>query len=279
MVVSTPADAGLLRYLFGKAMQPLVADILCWTHSTTAPSSTFLTAPLRSVPSRLSVTSASSTSQSGSRQAAFESCGLARPLPHSNAYLPSFLKPLHDCILVAGYQLRFLSHLPQMRAAVDSLSRSALQQVSLLRAAVVAESGELPEAASALDRSPEHMTSASASHQARWQVGLAWSWRTAAAMETASNSAVDEREALVSAALADLASQRQAADDANAATLLAKLQAREAEALIREQEQQAAHEQERVRKHEMLERQRLAIDERQKGRQVCFLVRLSVRMH
>jgi hypothetical protein len=259
------ADEALLRFVFSEAMQPVIADVMCWTHSTEAPSITFLSPAPHILPPRSPTASTSfTTPQQGSTVL---SCGLFKPLPRANVHLPNFLKPLREAVLVAGYQLRFLSHLSQSKGHVTALVHSAAQQIKMLRAVVMIRSGEVPDGPGVLDRPPVH-SAFGATVQERWLVGLAWKWDTVLVMEKICSTAACEREALVSSMLSDLQAQRQALANEHLAGMLKMLQARQAESVQREQEKQQAEEREHLRKMDMLQQMQLEVNMRDRCRKV-----------
>jgi hypothetical protein len=246
------ADTALLRFLFAKSMQPLIGDIMCWAHSTEQPSAVFLASHAHAVsPEHLRVHTEEDRSHLGA-------CGLPHPLPQATVCLPSFLQPLHEAILLSGYQLRFLARTRAMAAAVESYVRSAEQQARLVRATVRTESHE-PPTSSDMGAGLAAST-CSGTVQERWLTGLGWQATTVRALRRLSSAGARERQALMASALSDLRARRNAVQHEALAEQLAQLQRAQAAAVAREQAQQAAAEEARLQRVEAMRAARAEAD-------------------
>ena len=206
-------------------MQPTIADVMCWAHSTEQPSDNLLIGPA----------GASAAANSHVQGFDLRKCGVHVPLHQVCARLPDFLRGLQEPLVMAGVQLRFLAQLPQCRDTIDTMQRSASQQVRIMRNVARAEVPGMT------DQSFHHPLDASSAPPGsevaatRWACRIAWTLHASASLQQVSTDATRERAAAAGAMLSSLRAARQAAASKAHALRLAQLQALTTMAVEREQ--------------------------------------------
>ena len=265
LVHASFSEAPLLRFLFAKAVQPLCADIMAWTHDDS-----LATCPLLNRPSGKATYSAGKrwsepTMRSSRPQSSIGSSGW---MLSASLQLPSFLQSISEAALLGGVQLRFLASLPGATQTVASMVQSAEHQARIMRALARLDTNEPQPVPDTLDTAPVASTVSARGSSDRWVTGILWDAQTARAAARLADGAARERSALADSLLSDLEAARLAAADAQLAERFAALQAAQAEAVAREQEQQAAAEAARLDKLTTLHAQRAELDEHQAQRKV-----------
>lgn len=186
-------------------MRPLLEEVFCWTHSVEGRASTCLSL-LRDRPYRRLFKDSSPTSV---RQKPWRS-----PLTGLRLELPDFLVPLHDIILTAGVQTRFLASLPQCRFTVQLLTHSALRQMQCMRAGVSICRDE--PSACMVPLETGRKVSLSAVEDVAWAPTMAWNAPAVQHVLAVTRTGIKERQDAVNAMLAELSESR-AADEAGVA--------------------------------------------------------------
>lgn len=187
------------------------------------------------------------------------------PTHNMQLQLPTFLRSMHDVILLTGLQMRYLASLQQCKSTMPVLVNSALRQVQQINS-VVALSKHEPSSGLASFTTASDMGSAV---EYTWTASIGWQWETVQRAQEIAHAGVSERQAAADAVLWDLDETRRVAGDAQIAQHVAALQQRQQEATAREQEQAQAAHKASMQRAALLQQRLLEIDSHQAQLLVC----------
>jgi hypothetical protein len=228
---------------------PLATDLWMWAHTTAPPPAAFC------------------------RQEGGSKDGCDAELAHAAAVttrvhieLPTFLAPLHDTILLAGHQLRFMSRLPQTQSAMDSIVQSASRELD-----------EATMLAAELDATLGHGIDGFAHAGAPWDTTgsgvaacqLVWRQKDLDAVQRLAAAGARARASEVDTMLRCLATQRELEQHAALKAQLDKVQAWQQEAKRLEAEEGQRARAARRTKAALLLQQSRAAESRAAQRKVC----------